>query len=64
MMAQTHGIKGGDELWLDSECILKAEPTVFSGRVDIGSKRKRADKNDCKFSDLSIGKLELASTET
>lgn len=46
MVALTQVSMGVMELWLDSECILKVESTVFSGSLDVVSKRKRGDKND------------------
>lgn len=35
-----------DKRWVDSECILKVEPTGFTGRLDVYCKKKRAATND------------------
>lgn len=61
-MAQTKFSLQGTEQWFHSECLFKVELTVFSGRLDVG-KRKRGDKNNYKVSDVSIVKLQLTSTE-
>ena len=42
--------RGRDERWSDSGYILKAEPTKFSGGVNMVFKRKRGVKDDTKVS--------------
>lgn len=59
-MAQTKSSIKVTDLWLDSECILKVEPTVFSDRLDVVRER---DKNDYKVSDLRILRVQVPCTE-
>ena len=39
-MAQTKVSKKETKLWLDSECILKVEPTVLSDRLAVVRERE------------------------
>lgn len=41
---------------------VKAEPTGFAGKLDVGNQRKRKVKEDCKVLDWTK-RMELACTE-
>lgn len=54
---------GGGERWLDSECILKIEPTGFSNTLHVAWERKRGIKGDFKAITQATGRMELPPVE-